>query len=105
MKTGKPFIPREVIKTLRQAIIGILMEETLSSREISARVHIAEKEVLDHLAHISKASLPNGRRLRMEPPLCMKCGFSFRKRERLTRPGRCPVCRNSQISEPLYSIS
>lgn len=40
----------------------------------------------------------------MVPAQCLGCGFIFSKRERLTRPGKCPVCRHGQISEPLFAV-
>ena len=60
------------------------------------------KEVLEHLEHI-KIALHGG--LVIIPALCLGCGFSFRKRERLKKPGRCPVCRSERIVEPSFSIS
>jgi predicted Zn-ribbon and HTH transcriptional regulator len=104
MKTKGPFIPREEYATVRQAIITLLKQRTLSAREISAEVRIPEKEVLYHLAHIREALRKHERHLVMTPALCRKCGFAFKKRERLSRPGRCPVCRNEQIAEPVYGI-
>jgi hypothetical protein len=104
MKTKGPFIPREECATIRQAITTLLKEQTLSAREISAEVRIPEKEVFNHLAHIREAIRKNERHLVMTPAVCRKCGFTFKKRERLTKPGRCPVCRNEQIAEPVYGI-
>src|SRR6266567_2030814 len=51
----KPFIPKEQHDTLRHEIIALLAEKTLSARDISGEVRIAEKEVLEHLAHIRTA--------------------------------------------------
>ena len=104
MKTKGPFIPREEYATVRQAIKTLLERRTLSARDISAIVRIPEKEVLDHLEHIRIASHKDVQHLLLTPALCKKCGFTFRKRERLARPGKCPLCRNEQIAEPLYCI-
>jgi transcriptional regulator len=104
MRTKGPFIPREEYATVRQAIIALLKQRTYTAREISAEVRIAEKEVFFHLAHIREAMRKQERHLVMTPAACRKCGFTFKKRERLTRPGRCPVCRNEQIAEPVYGI-
>jgi predicted Zn-ribbon and HTH transcriptional regulator len=104
MKTKGPFIPREEYATVRQAIKTLIERRTLSARDISSIVRIPEKEVLDHLEHIRIASHKDGQHLLLTPALCKKCGFIFRKRERLGRPGKCPVCRNEQIAEPLYGI-
>ena len=104
MKVKEPFIPREEHATVRQAITTLLERHTLSAREISAAVHIPEKEVLNHLEHIRVATHMGGHHLLVTPAVCKKCGFAFRKRERLSRPGKCPVCRGEQIAEPLYGM-
>ncbi len=101
-KPRPPTIPAEKQATVRREIIALLLEETLSAREISARVHIPEKDVVDHLEHIRAAAHDHGEKLRVVPAACRKCGFEFHKRERLTRPGRCPVCHGEQILEPRY---
>ncbi|MBA3060962.1 MAG: transcriptional regulator, partial [Nitrospirae bacterium] len=38
------------------------------------------------------------------PAECAKCSFVFRKRERLKKPGKCPICRSEFIQEPLFLI-
>jgi len=101
-KPRPPTIPAEKQATIRREIIALLLAEALSARELSARVHIPEKEVLDHLEHIRTAVHDRGEKLRLVPAACKTCGFEFHKRERLTRPGRCPVCRGEQIREPRY---
>lgn len=104
MKDKKPVIPREEHSTIRQTIVTLLEHHTLSARDISAAVRIPEREVIDHLEHIRASTLNIGRHLQITPAICKKCGFSFSKRERLSRPGRCPLCHNEQLAEPLYGI-
>ncbi len=101
-KPRPPTIPVEKQSTIRREIVELLRGEPLSAREISARVRIPEKEVLDHLEHIRTAAHDDGKKLRVVPAMCRKCGFEFHKRERLARPGRCPVCHGEQIREPRY---
>ena len=103
-KAKKPLIPREEISTIRQSIMSLLEQKTLSAKEISAAVRIPEKEVIGHLEHIREATHNSGRRLLITPAACKKCGFSFKKRGRLSKPGKCPVCQNEQIAAPLYYI-
>jgi predicted Zn-ribbon and HTH transcriptional regulator len=84
-------------------------------REISQEVRLSEKEVLDHLRHIAAAGgsggaggakgAAKGRRFEIIPSECFSCGFSFAKRKRPGRPGRCPVCKSERISEPRYVIN
>ena len=96
-----PDVPADRHDTLRHEITALLSAESLTTREISERVGIQEKEVLGHLEHV-RIALHGG--LVMEPALCMACGFSFRNRGRLKGPGRCPVCRSEHIAEPRFSI-
>ena len=99
-----PPIPAQRQETIRQRIVELLWVESLTPREISALVGIREREVARHLEHI-RQSLHGGEvRLEVEAATCRKCGFVFVKRERLDRPGRCPVCKGESISEPRFSI-
>jgi predicted Zn-ribbon and HTH transcriptional regulator len=66
---------------------------------------IPEREVAGHLEHIKKTIAPSGHHLIIMSAECKKCGFVFAKRDKLTRPGKCPVCRGESIREPRYSIS
>lgn len=79
----------------------ILGDGPLSARDISGRAGVSIDEVYDHLEHIRKSL---GKKLDIVPAECKKCGFVFRKRERLKKPGKCPVCRSESIEEPLFSI-
>ena len=105
IKHKGPFVPQERRDTIRQEIISVLTGRSLSAREISAEVGISEKDVVDHLGHIRIAVRKSRERLMIVPAECKKCGFRFKKRERLNKPGKCPICRSQQIQEPRFSIS
>ncbi len=98
-------VPAERSETVRRAIRTFLQEgPPATAREISGAVHIPEKEVFGHLAHLERSLQREGRKLAVVPAECRSCGFVFRKRERLRKPGRCPVCRGTSVSEPLFSL-
>ena len=103
-KSKEPFIPVERQETIRQKIISLLEGKALSVREISVEAGVSEKEVYGHLEHIQRTVNKMKHNLIVTPSSCKKCGFIFRKRERLTKPSKCPVCRNEVIQEPLFSI-
>jgi transcriptional regulator len=100
----KPATPPERHDTLRHEIMAILRQGPRSARDISEEVRIPEKEVYGHLEHIRTSCHAEGRRLAVTPAVCLKCGFAFRKRERLRKPGRCPVCQGEHIEPPLFSF-
>lgn len=104
MKGKDPPIPTEKTETVRRKIVDILSNRPLSAGEISSLAGISEKEVHQHLHHIQKTIEKRGKALIVEPAECKKCGFLFRKRSRLNKPGKCPVCRSSFIGEPRFSI-
>lgn len=91
--------------TIRQQIAEALKGGMLTAKDISKAVGIKEKDVLEHLPHVSRSiSQDSGYRLVVEPSLCLSCGFVFRKRERLKTPSRCPVCRSEEITEMRFGI-
>ncbi len=89
--------------TIRQTIKELLREESLSALELSQRLSVLEKEVYEHLQHLARAPGP-GLRFHLIPASCRKCGFTFTKRERLTTPSRCPVCRQQSIKRPRFAL-
>lgn len=103
-KPKEPFVLAERHETIRKEILALLLEQTLSAKDISAEVHVSEKDVYEHLEHIGRSTHKTGHHLTVIPAECTKCGFVFKKRERLKKPGRCPVCRGEKIQEPLFSI-
>lgn len=91
-------------KTVRQRIIETLKAGMVTAKDISKAVGIREKEVLEHLPHVAMSA---GRTMRLvvEPSVCVKCGFVFKKRERFTTPSRCPICRSEEITETRYGLN
>ena len=95
---------KEHLQTLRQQIIDLLQEQELTAREISQELGIREKEVYDHLGHIGRSASRLGLQLIVRPCCCLGCGYVFTERKRLTRPGRCPKCRNSHLTAARFTI-
>ncbi len=89
---------------MRQQIIALLSKEELTVRDLSQAMSIPEKEVLDHLVHIERSAQRLGKKLTVTPYKCISCGFVFEKRTRLSKPGRCPNCKNSHIQTAGYTI-
>lgn len=100
----EPSLPAERHETLRRLIIELIDGRALSAKEISGYSGMSVKEVSEHLDHIRRTLNTKTRRLRVVPAECRKCGFVFRKRDRLSKPGRCPVCKGEMITEPLFEI-
>ena len=104
-KPKEPAVPAERHDTIRHEILSLLKEQTVSAREISGQIGVSEKDVYGHLEHIERSAHHTGHHLKVIPAECTKCGFVFKKRERLRKPGRCPVCKGEKIQEPLFGVS
>ena len=98
-------IPAACHDTVRHAIMAALEDGPVTAKEISGLVGIPEKEVHGHLEHIRATLHRGGRHLVVQPAECVKCGFVFAKRERLTKPGKCPVCRSESIHAPQFAVT
>ncbi len=84
--------------------MSLLENNSLSAKDISVEAGISEKEIYEHLEHIQKTAGKSRFQFVVAPAICKKCGFVFRKRDRLKKPGKCPVCRSQLIKEPVFSI-
>jgi transcriptional regulator len=90
--------------TIRQQIIALLSEYKMNARDLSQALHIREKEVYDHLDHISRTLKNRGNQIRITPFRCVSCDYEFADRKKFHRPGRCPQCRDSHMEPAIYFI-
>ncbi|MBI4012527.1 MAG: transcriptional regulator [Candidatus Rokubacteria bacterium] len=89
---------------MRAALREALRNGPRTARELSAQVGIPEKQVAGHLEHLGRSLKAAGQRLHVGPARCLDCGFVFRRRDRLSRPSRCPVCRGERVDAPRFAI-
>ncbi len=89
--------------TIRKVILEILRARDVTSRQLAEQLGIKEREVLEHLPHVQR-SLGKKCSLIVDPARCLHCDYVFKKRERLNRPGRCPVCRSENVVPPILGI-
>jgi predicted Zn-ribbon and HTH transcriptional regulator len=85
--------------TIRKEIIELLSAGEWTAGEISRAVHIPQKEVYIHMAHIMRSLRGD---LRVVPAECLACGFKFSKRKAIQSPSRCPLCKSEHIKDPAY---
>ena len=91
------------LKTIRQQISEALKTGMLTTRDLSQTVGVKERDVFTHLPHVARSTLDPAVFV-VEPSACLDCGFCFKKRTRLSTPGKCPVCRSERITETRYGI-
>jgi transcriptional regulator len=103
-KNKEPTVPVSRHDTIRKYITVLLEEGTFSAKDLSQFTRIPEKDVCDHLEHIRKTLNKNNRHLETNPAQCEKCGFVYSKRDRFSKPGKCPLCHGSLIYPPRFYI-
>ncbi|MEJ2199533.1 MAG: transcriptional regulator [Desulfuromonadaceae bacterium] len=97
-------IPAQRGETIRQGMLALLQQQSLTVRELSTQLRSSEREVYPHLQHLRLSLQRSGFALKILPAVCQDCGFLFSKRDRLKKPGRCPVCRSELIQPPQNQI-
>ncbi len=89
--------------TIREQLREVLLGGAVTARDLSGVVGVREKDAAEHLTHLSRSLARRGERLEVTPASCIACGFGFRSRERLSRPGSCcPRCRSTRIDPPVF---
>lgn len=96
--------PPPATATARRRLAAFLSLGPVTSLEISGALSMSEREVAAHLPHLAKSLKSTGVKLNVDPAECLGCGFVFAKREKMTRPGKCPVCGSGRIDPPRFSI-
>lgn len=97
-------MPPKRESTARQRIAVLLREGPAGISEISVGAGVSERQVPVHLEHLKKSLKSSGERLAVRSAYCRSCDFEFSKRERMSKPGRCPICKSTRIAEPVFSI-
>lgn len=106
MSHSRPNVPPQRELTARRRIIAALEEaaEPLTARELSALARVAEREVERQMPHVEKTLRAAKTRLKVHPAECAACGFVFAKRERRSRPSKCPVCKAGRVRGPWFEL-
>lgn len=94
----------EMQETFRQQLIQLLESEAFTIRDLSQALKVGEKEIYAHLTHIQRSVKSRKKELVLSPYHCLSCNFEFKDRQRLTRPGRCPKCKESRIAPATFRI-
>ena len=87
----------------RRALLDLLSREPRSVSSLARELGLSRRDVEDDLRHMILSARAAGHAIVIVPARCRACGFTFDE-NRLTRPSRCPECRQSRIFEPQISV-
>jgi len=88
----------------RKALADFLLDAPMTVAELARLAQVPMKDVVADLRHLEKSLRRGERRLVVHPAVCRKCGFAFGP-EKFTRPGKCPECRGTWITEPKMEVT
>jgi predicted Zn-ribbon and HTH transcriptional regulator len=89
--------------TPRQQIAEVLRHGPFSVFELSRKLSLPVKAVLEDLEHVRR-SVRSPNLWIVDDAQCLSCGFVFHGRHRLNRPSRCPRCRSEDLQDARYAI-
>jgi len=91
------------VKSLRERIIDLLMDNSLTAKEICNLLDLEPnrvKEVYSNIEKIAKIVRKKGLELMVMYPRCKNCGFEFSK----IKASKCPRCKSERIEDARFMI-
>ncbi len=91
------------MKSLRERIIDLLMDNSLTAKEICNLLDLEPnrvKEVYSNIEKIAKIVRKKGLELMVMYPRCKNCGFEFSK----IKASKCPRCKSERIEDARFMI-
>lgn len=61
-------------------------------------------EIVEDMVHIKETAKAKNKKFIINPAVCNHCGFSFKDRNKLKKPSKCPKCKSEDISEPVFAV-
>lgn len=87
----------------RKALLEMLLDNPMTLSQIAELVEQSPKEVEADINHLLKSLRHTPYRAVHVAARCRSCGFVFHQ-EKLHKPGKCPRCKSTWISEPQIGI-
>jgi len=87
----------------RKDLTEILRVRPISLHELALLLESTPRELEDDLRHLFRSLRSGPLCPAITPARCRKCGFVF-NRDKLHKPGKCPRCKGTWISDPLISL-
>jgi hypothetical protein len=89
--------------TRRRQLLDLLTVEPRSVSSLARELGLTRRDLEDDLQHMIRSARAAGHRIVVVPARCRACGFVFDE-NRLSKPGKCPACRESRIFEPQIGV-
>jgi predicted Zn-ribbon and HTH transcriptional regulator len=87
----------------RRDLISLLSTQPRSVSSLARDLGLKRRDVEDDLRHAIRSAQAAGHRVVVIPARCRSCGFTFGD-DRMSKPGKCPVCKGARIFEAQVRI-
>lgn len=87
----------------RKDLIELLRARPIALHELALLIDCTPRDLEDDLRHLFLSLRSDPLCPVITPARCRACGFEFH-RDKLRKPGKCPRCRGTWISEPMISL-
>jgi len=88
----------------RKDLLRMLTAQPRSVSSIARELGLERGDVDDDFRHLIRSARAAGHKVTIEPARCRSCGFTFGQ-DKLSKPGKCPMCRGTRLFEAQVSIS
>ncbi len=103
MREAFPREPTLEAAVFRKDLIELLLMRPMSIQKIARLLEERPRDVEDDLHHLLKSLKKSPCRVVVTAARCRKCDFRFHD-DKLHKPGKCPRCHETWITEPLIEI-
>ena len=87
----------------RKDLLRLLTAQPRSVSSIARELGLERGDVDDDFRHLIRSARAAGHKVTIEPARCRSCGFTFGE-DKLSKPGKCPLCRGTRLFEAQVSI-
>jgi predicted Zn-ribbon and HTH transcriptional regulator len=88
---------------LRRHLIDLLSAEPRSVSSLARELGVRRGSVEEDLQHALRSARAAGYQIEIIPARCKTCDFVF-STDKLTKPSRCPSCKNERLFEPMMHV-
>lgn len=87
----------------RRHLIDLLSAEPRSVSSLARELGMPRGSVEEDLQHALRSARAAGHQIEIIPARCKTCDFVF-STDKLTKPSRCPSCKNTRLFDPMIRV-
>jgi predicted Zn-ribbon and HTH transcriptional regulator len=89
--------------TRRKDLLAAIDRQPRSVSWLARELGLSRRDAEEELRHALRSARAAGHQILVVPARCRACGFTFDE-QKLSKPGKCPVCRGTRCYEPQIAL-